>query len=122
MTSPQPPSALPKKWYGVWCFELNDKRGGWLRPVGTHDDSVLAWSSIRAAWSAAAHEYGYRNYTQARRDGWVEVRPIVKPPFRLQKRARDAASVVARTSKDSGIVAVYGHARQTLRTRVPAFT
>jgi hypothetical protein len=59
--------------YGIWCKDKEPH--DWLRD-SEDPASVIAYESKRAAWSRAAGEYGYHSYTAAKRDGWVEVRPL----------------------------------------------
>lgn len=65
---------MPKRLYGVWCYDARNNRGDWLRYPG--ERAIVSYESKRAAWSRAAGEYGYATYTDAKRDGWCEVRQL----------------------------------------------
>lgn len=68
--------------HGIWCKDIGFKRNGenkadWLRERNTDRyKPILAFESKRAACKRAAEEYGYPSYTEAKRKGWVEVRPL----------------------------------------------
>lgn len=70
------------KFYGIWCKDEGD--GDWLRelPSRVQDggEAIIAYASIRAAWSRAAGHYGYHSYTAVKRDGWCEVRALSALP------------------------------------------
>lgn len=61
--------------YGIWCKDKNEGRGGWMSDV-RHVRNVVAFFSLRAARFAAAKEYGFRTYAEAKKNDWCEVRPI----------------------------------------------
>jgi hypothetical protein len=64
--------------WGIWCLDTND----WARemPSNVNDGgvAVLAFFSKQAACKRAAERYFYDTYTEAKRDGWCEVRKITK--------------------------------------------
>jgi hypothetical protein len=70
------------KLYGIWCKDLNDNKGGWYRelPSTVNDGHVatLAFASKRDACYRAASEYGFDTYSEAKRNGWVEVKTLTR--------------------------------------------
>ena len=66
------------KVYGVWCLDKNNNRGDWLRDDDRALDggAILAFERKRDACERARDEYGFDTYTQAKRNGWVEVRRL----------------------------------------------
>lgn len=59
-------------WYAVWCKDL--KPPDWMRDSVT--GGIVAFPSKRSAMSAAAKNYGFDTYTQAKEADWCEVRPL----------------------------------------------
>lgn len=68
---------MMKRFYGIWCFDRNENAGDWMRDAA-HDDGFIAFTSKRKACYAAATEYGFRSYAEAKRKGWVEVRALAE--------------------------------------------
>ena len=68
--------------YGIWCKDLNDNKGGWYRELPSMENdgyvAILVFTSKRAACCRARTEYGFDTYSEARRNGWVEVRSLEK--------------------------------------------
>jgi hypothetical protein len=68
------------KLYGIWCKDLKDCRGDWYRELPSKVDdggvAILAFTSMRQAQKRAAQEYGFDAYSEARKNDWVEVRPL----------------------------------------------
>jgi hypothetical protein len=68
------------KLYGIWCKDINNNKGDWFRELQSSVDdggiAILTFTSKREACYRAAKNYGYDTYTQAKKDGWVEVHPL----------------------------------------------
>jgi hypothetical protein len=68
------------KLYGIWCYDLRDGKGDWYRELRSNVDdggiALLVFASIHKAKSRAAQEYGFDTYAEAKKNGWVEVRPM----------------------------------------------
>lgn len=65
-------------YYGIWCFDENDNKGDWLRNFGDEERPILAFETKKLACQRAARNYGFLTYTEAKRKGWAEVRPLSK--------------------------------------------
>ena len=65
------------KLYGIWCKDLNNNNGDWLRElpskVNEGGEAILAFTSIQAARARAADHYHYQSYTRVAKDDWAEV-------------------------------------------------
>lgn len=59
-------------WYAIWCKDRED----WLRESSADGIGVIAFPTKKAAMRRAALEYASYSYTEAKRNGWVEVRPL----------------------------------------------
>ena len=70
------------KLYGIWCKDLKDCRGDWLRELPSSVDdggiAMLVFTSKRAAEERAAKNYGFDTYAQARKNDWGEVRSLTE--------------------------------------------
>jgi hypothetical protein len=71
---------IDMKLYGIWCKDLNENKGDWLRELPSRLEeggkALLAFTSKRQAERRAADHYGYDLYSQVRRDDWCEVKEI----------------------------------------------
>lgn len=56
--------------YGIWCKDLKDYKGDWLRELPSNVDdggiALLTFTSKREACARAGKHYGYDSYTQAK--------------------------------------------------------
>jgi hypothetical protein len=59
--------------YGVWDNDAND----WIHATDA-PEALLVWTSKRAACQWAANNWGFRTYTETKRNGWCDVRLINK--------------------------------------------
>lgn len=68
------------KLYGIWCKDVNDNKGDWLREYRPGlleiPGALIAFESKKAAMRRAADHYGYESYSKVRRDDWCEVREL----------------------------------------------
>lgn len=64
----------PKTYWGIWDCEKND----WHRIFGGRGavNTIPAFSSKAVACKEAAYQFGFNTYTEAKRKGWCEVRPL----------------------------------------------
>lgn len=73
---------MAKKIYGVWCKDAHGNKGDWLREMPSRMDygdiAILAFTTQRDAKQRAAREYGYETYTEAVKDGWCEIKPLLE--------------------------------------------
>lgn len=67
--------------WGIWDFEKND----WVRPWLLHGNPILAFESKRAACLNATYNFGFSSYSEAKRKGWCEVRPLAAKRQRKAK-------------------------------------
>lgn len=69
------------KLYGIWCKDEKKNRGDWLRefPSNVQDGgiAILAFTSKRQAQRRAADNYGFDTYSEAKKNDWVEVKPLL---------------------------------------------
>ena len=66
-------------YYGIWLFDGGETPVGgiWLCEIGLRQESaILAFKGKRAAMRRAAIHLGFPTYTEAKRKGWCEVRPL----------------------------------------------
>jgi len=64
--------------FGIWCYDLNNHKGDWMRDDAdiTADAGISAFPTARMAQRRARRSYGFQTYSDAKREGWVEVRPL----------------------------------------------
>lgn len=63
--------------WAIWDFTTKD----WLREPLQEFTAILAFDTKRSACGRAAQCWGYDSYSEAKADGWCEVRklnPLVK--------------------------------------------
>lgn len=69
------------KLYGIWCKDVNDNKGDWLRElesvVNYGGTAILAFERKRDACDRAAEHYSFDSYTEAKRKDWCEVRQLL---------------------------------------------
>lgn len=68
-------SPVHKRFYGVWAF--SDRPGrpdDWIRDADS--DAILAFESKRKACAYATNNWGFASYTETKRAGWCEVKPL----------------------------------------------
>jgi hypothetical protein len=61
-------------------YHGDDDKWDWVREhnIAVSRPPILAFESKRAACKRAAEYAGYASYTEAKRDNWVEVKPLTE--------------------------------------------